>query len=172
MTPLAAWHNLDALYTLCIVPIACAIFKPNDAPITQSFNGIELGCVPIFPTSGQGSLKTDHFEGRLNRTQVAITGGFAITDWKSQGKTYVSAILDLKSGSRGGHQQWTSYNVQLGRVKTLDGVWLRDEVSLADFNHKPDPQLQAEMSRLQLLQERTLAIWGEKRNNQTLRALT
>lgn len=93
--------------------------------------------------------------------------GFAITDWKSQGQTYTSAVLDLKfTGAEKdrGHPQWTSYNVQLGRVKSLDGVWLREEVTLEDFSdHKPDAELQGELSRLQILQDRTLDSWERKR---------
>ena len=96
------------------------------------------------------------------RHQVPLTLGFAFTDYKSQGSTYVSLNLDLVFGKQRGvdqHGKWTSINVQLGRVKSLSGVWLREPITLEDVSFTPHPDLRVELSRLEALERQTLASW-------------
>lgn len=96
------------------------------------------------------------------RHQVPLTLAFAITDYKSQGSTFTSLILDLLFGKQRGvdqHGKWTSINVQLGRVKTLSGVWLREPISLEDVSFRPHPDLQVELSRLEELEKQTIGLW-------------
>ena len=96
------------------------------------------------------------------RHQVPLTLGFAFTDYKSQGSTFTGLILDLLFGKQRGvyqHGKWTSINVQLGRVKTLSGVWLREPVTLEDVSFSPHPHLQVELSRLEALEQQTIGLW-------------
>lgn len=96
------------------------------------------------------------------RHQVPLTLGFAFTDYKSQGSTFDRLILDLLFGKQRGvdqHGKWTSINVQLGRVKTLSGVWLREPITLEDVSFAPHPDLRVELSRLEALEQQTLASW-------------
>ena len=96
------------------------------------------------------------------RHQVPLTLGFAFTDYKSQGSTFDKLILDLVFGKQRGvdhHGKWTSINVQLGRVKTLSGVWLREPIMLEDVSFAPHPDLQVELSRLEALEQRTIGLW-------------
>jgi hypothetical protein len=96
------------------------------------------------------------------RHQVPLTLGFAFTDYKSQGSTFNSLILDLVFGKQRGvdqHGKWTSINVQLGRVKSLSGVWLREPITLEDVSFTPHADLRVELSRLEALEQQTLASW-------------
>ncbi|PVH67284.1 hypothetical protein DL98DRAFT_30140 [Cadophora sp. DSE1049] len=96
------------------------------------------------------------------RHQVPLTLGFAFTDYKSQGSTFATLILDLLFGKQRGvdqHGKWTSINVQLGRVKTLSGVWLREPITLEDVSFSPHPDLKIELSRLEALEQRTISLW-------------
>jgi hypothetical protein len=96
------------------------------------------------------------------RHQVPLTLGFAFTDYKSQGSTFDRLILDLLFGKQRGvdqHSKWTSINVQLGRVKTLSGVWLREPITLEDVSFGPHPDLRVELSRLEVLEQQTMSLW-------------
>lgn len=99
----------------------------------------------------------------FHRHQVPVTLGFAITDYKCQGSTFSSLIVDLKLPPQRGlsdHKKWTSINVQLGRLRSLSGVWLRDPITLADVQASPHKDLQAEIMRLEHIERDTLRLWS------------
>jgi hypothetical protein len=103
------------------------------------------------------------------RHQIPLTLGFAFTDYKSQGSTFISLILDLLFDKQRGvdrHGKWTSINVQLGRVKTLSGVWLREPITLEDVSFGPHPDLQVELSRLEALEQQTIGLWESSPGSQ------
>ena len=62
----------------------------------------------------------------FDRYQFQLTLGLAIMDHKCQESTFTSLILDLRFPAYRGNNRhkWTSINVQLGRLRTLSGVWL------------------------------------------------
>ena len=146
----------------CSSPLACMIFKPQDFDVQATFPGVKAGQVPIFPVSGTAE-KRHHkleYQDSVSRSQVPISCAFAVTDYKSQGSTYESCCLDLHGMITGTeHDRWTSVNVQLGRVKTLKGVWLREAITMADVSYQPKPDLGIEISRLEALEEETLLVW-------------
>jgi hypothetical protein len=91
----------------------------------------------------------------FNRYQVLLTLGFVITDYKCQGSTFTSLILDLRFHVQRGldqHKKWTSFNVQLGRLRTLSRVWLQEPITLEDVSFAPHIDLQVELSRLRALE--------------------
>jgi hypothetical protein len=92
-----------------------------------------------------------------------MTLGFAFTDYKCQGCTFHSLIVDLKFPPQRGlseHKKWTSINVQLGRLRSLSGVWLREPITLADLQASPHKDLQIEISRLEQIEQSTLQSWA------------
>lgn len=94
--------------------------------------------------------------------QVPLTLGFAITDYKCQGSTFVNLIVDLKFPAQRGlseHKKWTSINVQLGRLRSLSGVWLREPITLADVQASPHKDLQIEILRLENIERDTIRSW-------------
>jgi hypothetical protein len=99
----------------------------------------------------------------FRRHQVPLTLGFAITDYKCQGSTFVNLIVDLKfSPQRGlsGHKKWTSINVQLGRLRSLSGVWLREPITLADITASPHKDLKIELLRLENIERDSIRSWS------------
>lgn len=99
----------------------------------------------------------------FHRHQVPLTLGFAITDYKCQGSTFTNLIVDLNFSSQrsvGEHKKWTSINVQLGRLKSLSGVWLREPITLADLQASPHKDLQLEILRLEKIERETIQLWS------------
>jgi hypothetical protein len=157
---IATWMELDDQFVLCTVPLRCVLVRPTHDH-NLSFSDIPDGLVPIFPVQMKGQIPS--MPGlSFYRHQVPLTLGFAFTDYKSQGSTFVSLILDLLFGKQRGvdqHGKWTSINVQLGRVKSLSGVWLREPVTLEDVSFPPHPDLRVELSRLEALEQQTFTSW-------------
>ena len=151
--------DLDAQFILCTVPLLCVLVRPTHDH-SLSFSNIPDGLVPVFPVQMRGQIPS--IPGMsFYRHQVLLTLGFAFTDYKSQGSTFVSLILDLLFGKQRGvdqHGKWTSINVQLGRVKSLSGVWLREPITLKDVSFVPHVDLQVELSRLERLEQQTISL--------------
>lgn len=162
---IASWMELDDQFVLCTVPPQCVLVRPTHDH-NLSFSDVPDGLVPVFPLQMRGQIP--NIPGlSFYRHQVPLTLGFAFTDYKSQGSTFVSLILDLVFGKQRGvdqHGKWTSINVQLGRVKSLSGVWLRDPITLENVSFAPHMDLQVELSRLKALEQKTIGSWNESRN--------
>jgi hypothetical protein len=99
----------------------------------------------------------------VRRKQIPICPAFCLTDYKVQGLTLSSAILDLKNDpSRRGqdhHRKYCSLYVQLSRLKSFRGLHLLQAITSDDLRFLPDPDLLVEMGRLRDLQTKTLATW-------------
>lgn len=99
----------------------------------------------------------------VRRKQIPICPAFCLTDYKIQGATLDSVILDLKDDIKNrrqdSHRKYCSTYVQLSRLRSLNGLHLLQSISMSDLEHRPDPQLLEEMRRLQALQQQTLGAW-------------
>ncbi|KAJ5082332.1 hypothetical protein N7532_011375 [Penicillium argentinense] len=89
-------------------------------------------------------------------------------DYKVQGSTLASAILDLKDDPtiRGldRHRKFCSTYVQLSRLRSSEGLHLLQRLDMKDLQFGPDPRLLSEIQRLQELEKQTMAAWeGDKR---------
>lgn len=154
--------ELNGQFILCTAPLLCALVRPaHDHNL--SFSKTPSGLVPVFPVQMRGEIPS--MPGlSFYRHQVPLTLGFAFTDYKSQGTTFSSLILDLLFGKQRGvdhHGKWTSVNVQLGRLKSLAGVWLREPITLEDISFTPHEDLRVELSRLECLERGTVSVWTE-----------
>ncbi|KAH8586722.1 hypothetical protein B0O99DRAFT_643776 [Bisporella sp. PMI_857] len=89
---------------------------------------------------------------------------FSLTDYKVQGSTLATAVLDLKDDptARGqdGHKKYCSTYVQLSRLRSLDGLHLLQRIDMEDLRFRPDDRLLIEMQRLKALERETIAAWG------------
>ncbi|KFZ24678.1 hypothetical protein V502_00843, partial [Pseudogymnoascus sp. VKM F-4520 (FW-2644)] len=154
----ASWMELDSQFVLCTAPLICVLVRPaHDHNL--SFSNVPDGLVPVFPVQMSGQIP--NMPGlSFYRHQVPLTLGFAFTDYKSQGSTFDRLILDLLFGKQRSVDQHgkTSINFQLGRVKSLSGVWLREPITLKDVSFTPHSDLQVELSRLEDLQEQTISL--------------
>jgi hypothetical protein len=157
--------ELDGQFVLCTAPLMCVLVRPAHSH-NLSFSNVPDGLVPVFPVQMSGQIP--NIPGLLfYRHQVPLTLGFAFTDYKSQGSTFDRLILDLLFGKQRGvdqHGKWTSINVQLGRVKSLSGVWLREPITLEVVSFAPHPDLRVELSRLEHLEHQTISWWAESLN--------
>lgn len=115
--------------------------------------------MPVFPL--ERSLTPKGYSVR--RKQVPISPAFSLTDYKVQGSTFDSAILDLRDDSairgRDRHQNFCSSYVQLSRLRTRKGLHLLQEIEMKDLQFGPDPRILAEMRRLEELEKATLDAW-------------
>jgi hypothetical protein len=138
--------ELDGQFVLCTAPLICVLVQPaHDHNL--SFSNIPNGLVLVFPVQMSGQIP-DIPRLSFYQHQVPLTLGFAFTDYKSQGSMFARLILDLLFGKQRGvdqHGKWTLINVQLGRVKSLLGVWLQEPITLKDVSFTPYLDLQVEL---------------------------
>lgn len=161
----ATWIELDDLYILCTSPLLSVLIRPTHTH-NLSFSNVPETLVPILPVEMTGDI-SDMSNIPFRRYQVPLTIGFAITDYKCQGSTFSNLTIDLKFPAQQGlseHKKWTSLNVQLGRLKTLAGVWLREPISLADVSSSPHTDLALELSRLERLEQQTITLWSKSQH--------
>jgi len=152
---------MDTLYVLCTLPPICILF--DQAPATNTiFPDMGSTAMPVFSLSG--SVKIGNMS--VTRYQVPVTPAWAITDYKVQGSTYDAVTLDLhrqnisrKDGSS--HKKYCSSYVQLTRVRSLQGLFLLQPVTLADFNGRPDNMLMFEDQRIAQLATSTEIAWEQ-----------
>jgi hypothetical protein len=153
---------MDDLFVLCNSPPRFMLVEHNRIG-ARPFTSLSTNLTPLYPIESRSELDGFSFV----RSQVPVSPGFAITDFKCQGRSVDRAVVDIKPTLRKNltkrpdvsHKYYTSLNVQLGRVRSLSGLWLRERISLEDVSHKPDPALHVEMERLLSLEKRTIDLW-------------
>jgi hypothetical protein len=148
---------------MCTKLPACILFKHNK-PKPATFDGLDQSIMPVFPVERSITLKGYS----VRRKQVPMCPAFCLTDYKVQGSTLTSAILDLKDDPtiRGldRHRKFCSTYVQLSRLRSSKGLYLLQRLDMSDLQFGPDPRLLTEMQRLQELEKQTMAAWdGDKR---------
>jgi hypothetical protein len=114
---LAKLFEIGDLYIMCTKPPACVLFKPNK-PKPVTFEGLEPPIMPVFPVERSITLKGCS----VRRKQVPMSPAFCLTDYKVQGSTLTSVILDLKDDptNRGQdrHRKLCSIYAQLSRLQS------------------------------------------------------
>ena len=87
---------------------------------------------------------------------------FSLTDYKVQGSTLIPAVLDLKDDptSKGDHyKKYCSIYVQLSQLRSLDKLYLLQNITIEDLQFHLDNRLLTEMERLRKLEQETMAAW-------------
>jgi hypothetical protein len=111
-TQVADFHELDELYTFCTKPPPCLLFKPNRSK-SISLQSLNQNVLPIFPLEASITVKGYS----VRRRQIPICPAFCLTDYKIQGTSLDSAILDLKDDRKcrgqDSHRRFCSTYVQL-----------------------------------------------------------
>jgi hypothetical protein len=119
----------------------------SDLDIAQRFPGLEPNVVPIRRTISRFKIQ----DMKINRSQFPIIPCYCITDYRSQGDTYSSVIIDLRVPPNGGWCLYEAVYVMLSRVSTLDGLFI-----LCEFEKKypkPPKNLIQEYDRLERLSQ-------------------
>lgn len=92
-----------------------------------------------------------------------MTPGSAVTNYKVQGATFQTAVLDLRKGSKKDgrilHKRFCSTYVQLSRLQSFKSVHLLEKIGLEDINNKPHPKLEEATEKLDELSDGTLNCW-------------
>lgn len=120
---------------------------------------------PVFPVRSVVTAK----KTSVNKRQIGLTPGFAFTEYKVQGATFKSAVLDLRQKNkrrRKNHKRFCSTYVQLSRLRTLQGVFLLEKIDLDNIDNKSHAELRAEDIRLQALEQQTLNAFQRAVNDQ------
>src|SRR5436190_10123808 len=103
---------MDDLYILCTKSPACVLFQQENSN-HPAFENLEAKVIPVFPI--ERSIKIRQYSVR--RKQVPICSAFSLTDYKVQGSTLTTAVLNLKNDptARGHdkHKKFCSMYVQL-----------------------------------------------------------
>lgn len=150
---------MDDLYILCTKPPACVLFQRDNSEHSK-FDGLDAKIIPVFPSERSITVKGHS----VRRRQVPMCPAFSLTDYKVQGSTITTAVLDLKHDptARGqdGHKKYCSTYVQLSRLRSLDGLHLLQRIEMEDLRFRPDDRLLIEMQRLKALERATIAAWG------------
>jgi hypothetical protein len=143
-------HQYEAHITLLSRP-PILLFKPDHchpALAATTFPGMMVpGIVPIHPIEEQ---LTVHLPGhgtvtrcRITRSQLPVMGGYAMTDYKAQGRTFQRAVIDLSVGCTG-----AAGYVMLSRLTSLQGLAILCPFGLEVLNRPLNPQLRVALDRV------------------------
>lgn len=133
-------------------PPAVVLFRPLFCR-DQKFPGLPKGIIPIFPT--HKSFKLGGRSGiRINREQLALTPVYAFTDFKSQGQTIESVVVDLAKPPSGKITGFNTY-VALSRSRGRDTIRLLRDFDEKMFTVHPNEHLRREDARLERLEKET-----------------
>src|SRR5204863_3813163 len=139
-----------------------AFFFRQENSEHPAFEDLEAKVLPVFPIERSIKIK----EYSVRRRQVPICPAFSLTDYKVQGSTLVTAVLDIKNDptakGQDGHKKFCSLYVQLSRLRSLKGLHLLQEIDMNDLQYRPHDGLVAEMERLRQLEQATIASWGRQ----------
>jgi hypothetical protein len=138
-------------------PPAMVLFKP-DGGTDISFEGLEPGIVPITPSACMFDLKMGKDVHKIRRLQLAITAGYAFTDYKSQGQTIEYVIIDIGKPPSGSLSPFSTY-VALSRSRGRDTIRLLRDFDENLFTTHPSEALRIEMERLQEFDRLTEQKW-------------
>ena len=149
---------MDDLYVLCTKPPTCVLFRQDNSTHTV-FEDFEPNVTPVFPIARSIKIK----EYSVRRKQVPMCAAFSMTDYKVQGSTLTTAVLDLKDDpttkGQDEHKKFCSRYVQLSRLQSEIGLYLLQEIDMNDLRFHPHHNLLAEMERLHTLEQETIATW-------------
>jgi hypothetical protein len=139
---------------------------------SQTTKGYSFPHIPentIFISPESTSLKKKDANGNslfgaCKRIGLPCTPAFAITDYKSQGKTMEQVVLGLYGRYPGNKCSFTSFYVQLSRCKSLNGIRLLRPLDHDEFfSIKPSKGMETAMAYLQEQSAATLRKWETTR---------
>jgi len=143
-------------------PPPAVIFKP-DGKCNIKFNGLEEGLVPILPSRATFTVNMKNGTHSICRRQLALTPGYAFTDYKSQGQTIEYVLIDISQPPSGSLSPFNAY-VALSRSRGRETIRILRSFDEQLFVHHPLEDLRKEMLRLERLDKETKAKFEEPIN--------
>lgn len=135
-------------------PPAAILFKPLFGH-NKRLRGLPAGIIPIFPSRRSFSLKGASQKVVIDREQYSLTPAYAFTDYKAQGQTMNSVIVDLAKPLTGSLTPFNAY-VSLSRGRGQFSIRLLRNFEEKLFTTHPSEQLRMEDDRLSDLARSTL----------------
>lgn len=119
-----------------------------------NFDGLPTNVVPIYKASGTFSISEAGKKVNITRKQFPLVPSYVITDYKAQGATFRSCVVDLRRPP-GISQGFHSLYVMLSRVVSLQGLFVLADFSKEDLKLIPSNDIIQEQDRLELLFSKT-----------------
>jgi hypothetical protein len=123
------------------------IFFKSDLDIPVRFPGLQPNVVPI----ERGSCRFNFKNMSIRRVQFPIIPCYALTDYRSQGDTYKSAVIDLRIPPTGAWNSFEAIYVMLSRVSSLSGLYIIP--GFKKIPSRPSEALLNEYNRLEKLEK-------------------
>lgn len=120
-----------------------------------NFKDIPIDVVPVFPTkTSVDYIAPDKRKFSFSRWQIPLLPAYAYTDYKAQGRSLETVIVDL-AGCRSAQSAY----VMLSRVKTLEGLAILRWFPTIRVTKPLQHDLRNEMDRLERLSKETLGLF-------------
>ncbi|GAW10284.1 ATP-dependent DNA helicase PIF1 [Lentinula edodes] len=149
--------------TMLKYPPAAVFFRPS-GKTNVKIDGVEDGLLPIIPTEASFTIVlTDGSRRTVNRRQVALTPGYAFTDYKGQGQTLEYVIVDMEKPCGGPDINPFSAYVALSRSRGRGTIRLLRGFEEKHFVTHPSAALREEDERLDFSTVHTERWWNEGR---------
>ncbi len=118
---MGTFERLDTINIMCPhLPLYVLLERPQRSWI--AFLILPENVFPVFLAKSTSTMRGIS----VTRLQIPMTPEFAITDYKVQGATFRTVMLNLhkhfKSTDKGLHKRFCFTYVQLSRLQTLDAV--------------------------------------------------
>lgn len=149
--------NTNTTVIQLTVPPCYILFKPDETR-AASLEGLPAGVFPIKPMVCSFALDIGGKTSKIERTQLPVTGGFAFTDYRSQGQTLPAVIVDLAKPPTGVLSSFGAY-VALSRSRGRANIRLLREFDNKLFTTHPSEALRKENLRLEELDRQTTQLW-------------
>jgi ATP-dependent exoDNAse (exonuclease V) alpha subunit len=143
--------------TILQYPPVLILFKPDDSSY-PAFEGLPEGILPIVPSKLTFTISVGTKKFSIHRRQLAMTPGYAFTDYKSQGQTIQHVYIDLEKPPTGKLTPFSAY-VALSRSKGRDRIRLLRGYEPDLFTTHPSLDLEAEDARLDALTQQTKTMY-------------
>lgn len=131
-------------------PPICVLVR-LDRTKAKALPGLEEGVIPIAPIRSRFQVELPNSQKlTLWREQLPLTPAYSFTDYRSQGQTIPSVIIDLATPPSGGLTPFNAY-VALSRSRTTQQARLLRGFDPKLFTTPPDEHLMEEDARLERL---------------------
>jgi ATP-dependent exoDNAse (exonuclease V) alpha subunit len=135
--------------------------EPQTVPIPLVEKTFEVNVQPLLSTLTSMSTKLNGKRANSSAAKITVTRkalpfvpAFSITTHKAQGQTMSKVVVDLQLPP--GRQEIASRYVPLGRVKSRKDIAIIRDFPFSALKLKPTRAQQAEIDRLDKLNEETL----------------
>ena len=125
-------------------------------PLKRPWNNLPPDVAPIFRSTESFTLKELEKPVSIRRCQFPLVHAYAVTDYKAQGASLKSCIIDLRKPG-GTWKPFHSIYVMLSRVETLDGLHILTSFDITVLNQDKPEDLSTELQRLRELSDITIA---------------